>query len=85
MLAADPYALLGVPRGASPAAAKRAFRARAKALHPDKRPDDPRAQQRFVELQRALDEVPAGTTRELLRWASTPHFLEARVRGLSNR
>ena len=51
---------------ASPEAAKRAFRKRAKALHPDKRPDDPRAQQRFVELQRALDEVPPRSHAPLL-------------------
>jgi hypothetical protein len=44
------YLLLGVSPGASPAELLSAFRRRARAVHPDVRPDDPEAQARFQDL-----------------------------------
>lgn len=52
---ADPYSLLGVPRGADEAAIKSAYRKLAKQLHPDKNKDNPRAAERFSEVTRAYN------------------------------
>ncbi|MCB9675507.1 MAG: J domain-containing protein [Alphaproteobacteria bacterium] len=49
----DLYAMLGVPRGASPDDLKAAWRALARALHPDRNPDDPGAAARLAELNAA--------------------------------
>lgn len=51
----DPYQVLGVARGASEAEIKKAFRKRAKDLHPDRNRDDPKAQDRFAELNGAYE------------------------------
>jgi curved DNA-binding protein CbpA len=50
--ATDYYGLLGVERSADPETIKRAFRAHARALHPDVS-DAPEAVERFQELERA--------------------------------
>jgi DnaJ-class molecular chaperone len=52
---ADPYTILGVKRDASGEEVKRAFRRLAKAHHPDKNKDDPKAQDRFSELNSAYE------------------------------
>src|SRR5271169_6261260 len=49
----DPYEVLGVPRGASAAAIKSAFRKLAKKSHPDANKNDPKAAARFAELNSA--------------------------------
>jgi len=49
----DPYEVLGVPRGASAAAIKSAYRKLAKKYHPDANKDDPKAAARFAELNTA--------------------------------
>jgi len=49
----DPYEVLGVPRGASAAAIKSAFRKLAKKHHPDNNKNDPKAAARFAELNTA--------------------------------
>jgi DnaJ-class molecular chaperone len=49
----DPYEVLGVPRGASAAAIKSAYRKLAKKYHPDANKDDPKAAARFSELNSA--------------------------------
>src|ERR1700752_2617756 len=49
----DPYEVLGVPRGATAAAIKSAFRKLAKKYHPDANKDDPKAAARFAELNSA--------------------------------
>jgi DnaJ-class molecular chaperone len=49
----DPYEVLGVPRGASAAAIKSAYRKLAKKHHPDSNTSDPQAAERFSELNSA--------------------------------
>ncbi|GEC15018.1 DnaJ C-terminal domain-containing protein [Nitrobacter winogradskyi] len=49
----DPYEVLGVQRGASAAAIKSAFRKLAKKHHPDANKNDPKAAERFAELNSA--------------------------------
>jgi DnaJ-class molecular chaperone len=49
----DPYEILGVPRGASAAAIKSAYRKLAKKHHPDSNKNDPKAAARFSEINTA--------------------------------
>src|ERR1700758_4578918 len=49
----DPYEVLGVPRGASAAAIKSAYRKLAKKHHPDNNKGDPKAAARFSEINSA--------------------------------
>ena len=51
----DPYDVLGVPKTASEADIKKAFRALAKKHHPDTRGGDSAAQKRFQEISAAYD------------------------------
>ena len=53
----DPYEVLGVPRGASAAAIKSAYRKLAKKHHPDANKNDPKAAARFAELNTANEIV----------------------------
>src|SRR3970040_1491566 len=49
----DYYAVLGVPRTASAADIKKAFRKLAREHHPDKKPGDKAAEQRFKDINEA--------------------------------
>src|SRR6478735_2824556 len=49
----DPYEVLGVPRSANAAAIKSAYRKRAKKHHPNSNKNDPKAAERFAELNTA--------------------------------
>jgi len=52
---ADPYATLGVARGASEKDIKSAYRKLAKELHPDTNKDNPKATERFAQVTQAYD------------------------------
>jgi DnaJ-class molecular chaperone len=52
-VAKDPYKLLGVPKSASDAEIRRAYRALAKKLHPDVNPGDAKKAEQFKEISAA--------------------------------
>jgi DnaJ-class molecular chaperone len=54
-VAADPYSVLGIARGASEADIKKAYRKLAKELHPDRNKDNPKAAERFSQVTSAYD------------------------------
>lgn len=54
-MAEDLYKVLGVPKGASEEEIKKAHRKLARQYHPDRNPDDPKAEERFKEIQGAYD------------------------------
>jgi DnaJ-class molecular chaperone len=51
----DPYDVLGVTRSTSEADIKKAYRRLAKQHHPDQNPNDPKAKDRFAELNTAYE------------------------------
>lgn len=51
----DPYKVLGVDRSASEAEIRKAHRQKAKALHPDQNPDDPKKLEEFKRVSQAWD------------------------------
>jgi DnaJ-class molecular chaperone len=53
----DPYTVLGVPRSASEAEIKKAYRKLAKEHHPDRNADDAQAKERFSEVNAAYEIV----------------------------
>ena len=53
----DPYSVLGVAKTAKPEEIKSAFRKLAKKYHPDQNKDDPKAQERFAEINQAYEIV----------------------------
>ena len=53
----DPYDVLGVAKNASAKDIKSAFRKLAKKYHPDQNPDDPKAKDRFAEINQAYEVV----------------------------
>src|SRR5687767_13732714 len=60
----DYYEILGVPRSASEADVKRAFRKLARELHPDVS-EDPNADERFKEVVEAYEVLSKSETRQL--------------------
>jgi molecular chaperone DnaJ len=76
---ADYYELLGVSRQAGADDLKRAYRRRARELHPDANPDDPTAAERFREIARAYEVLSDPDLR-----ARYDRFGEAGVGGAGN-
>lgn len=62
-MAKNPYALLGLGKGASEAEIKSAYRKLAKELHPDRNADNPKAAERFAEVTQAYDLLSDKTKR----------------------
>jgi DnaJ-class molecular chaperone len=60
----DYYEVLGVPRSASEADIKKAYRKLARQHHPDRNPGDKQAEARFKEVQEAYDVLGDKTKRE---------------------
>src|SRR6187402_1061083 len=60
----DPYEVLGVPRGASAAAIKSAYRKLAKKHHPDANKNDPKSAARFSEVNSANEIIGDETKRK---------------------
>jgi curved DNA-binding protein CbpA len=55
----DPYRVLGVPHGASPAVVVDAYRRLSKLHHPDRNDGSVEATRRFQEIQQAFEELRA--------------------------
>src|SRR5471030_1227533 len=51
----DPYTVLGVDKKASAEEIKKAYRKLARQYHPDRNPDDAKAEERFKEISEAND------------------------------
>ena len=60
---ADYYQLLGVSRGADAEEIKKAYRKLALKYHPDRNPDDPKADEKFKEATEAYDVLMDGEKR----------------------
>lgn len=61
----DYYRALGVARDATPAEVKKAYRALAKKLHPDRNPDDPNAEAEFKKVTAAYEVLSDAKKRDL--------------------
>jgi molecular chaperone DnaJ len=53
----DPYVILGLLPGASEKKIRKSYRRLAKKYHPDKNPDDPEAEKKFKQVQRAYERL----------------------------
>ncbi len=51
----EPYTVLGVHRRATSQEIRKAYKSLARQWHPDKNPDDPGAEEKFIEITRAYE------------------------------
>lgn len=61
----DYYKILGVSRNANTNTIKKAYRKLAKELHPDRNPDDPKANEKFQDLSSAYEVLSDDDKRKL--------------------
>ncbi|CAH8831619.1 unnamed protein product [Trichobilharzia szidati] len=61
----DYYSILNVPRTASKSEIRKAYRSLASKLHPDQNPDDPNADQKIKDLNRAYEVLSKDDKREI--------------------
>ena len=85
-MARDYYEVLGVPRGASDAEIRSAFRKLARRHHPDVNPGDTDAEERFAEISEAHSVLSDAESRAAYdrygeRWRDAGQFDEMRRRG----
>src|ERR1043165_6641886 len=64
-MADDYYATLGLARGASADDISKAYRQLARKYHPDLNPDDPKAKEKFQQVQTAFDVLNDPKKREM--------------------
>ena len=64
VLGRSPYQVLNIRESASEADIKAAYRKLAKKYHPDKNPNDPEAQRRFIEISNAYEQLTTKTEEE---------------------
>src|SRR3954469_13826051 len=64
-MAEDYYATLGVSRSASADDIKKAYRGLARKYHPDLNPNDPKAKEKFQQVQGAFDVLSDPKKREM--------------------
>src|SRR5436190_3039117 len=64
-MADDYYATLGIARGASADDISKAYRQLARKYHPDLNPDDPKAKEKFQQVQTAFDVLNDPKKREM--------------------
>ncbi len=68
----DPYEILGIKPGATERELRRAFRKRARELHPDRNPGDKKAEARFKQLSAAYRAVRDNKVPSLVTPARAP-------------
>lgn len=81
MAVRDYYDVLGVSKNANPSDIKKAYYALAKKLHPDTNKDDPDAERKFQEVQRAYEVLKDEDKRSLYDQVGPEQFEEAAAGG----